>query len=266
MSPRGRDVQFIRSSARNSLHVIFVISIVTCACTACSPTNANPGPSMISHGLIVVPRSLRMFRRERRSNKPASAGGFRQHLESRCSARAFLASRELSRSQDAWCDARLRRIIKLIALFRPFERLIISGRLCRGHFEDADRPIGLGLNARDLESWSQAKRVSTAESVAHPSEKYLQKRVPRYLLAGWCCCFDTHSSLHFASARKARRFSDWYSTAYLRIGNSPSELTQRHQLLRSRLAGGVFRRAPADHALRPRQGCWREPIRPETMP
>ena len=57
---------------------------LTCACTACSPTNANPGPSMMSHGLIVVPRSLRMFQRERRSNKPASAGGFRQHLESRC--------------------------------------------------------------------------------------------------------------------------------------------------------------------------------------
>jgi len=35
----------------------------------------------MSHGLIVVPRSLRMFQRERRSNKPASAGGFRQHLE-----------------------------------------------------------------------------------------------------------------------------------------------------------------------------------------
>ena len=38
----------------------------------------------MSHGLIVVPRSLRMFQRERRPNKPASAGGFRQHLESRC--------------------------------------------------------------------------------------------------------------------------------------------------------------------------------------
>jgi len=35
----------------------------------------------MSHGLIVVPRSLPMFQRERRSNKPASAGGFRQHLE-----------------------------------------------------------------------------------------------------------------------------------------------------------------------------------------
>jgi hypothetical protein len=38
----------------------------------------------MSHGLIVVPRSLRMFQRDRRSNKPASAGGFRQHLENRC--------------------------------------------------------------------------------------------------------------------------------------------------------------------------------------
>jgi hypothetical protein len=41
----------------------------------------------MSHGLIVVPRSLRMFQRERRSNKPASAGGFRQHLENRCAPR-----------------------------------------------------------------------------------------------------------------------------------------------------------------------------------
>jgi hypothetical protein len=37
----------------------------------------------MSQGLIVVPRSLRMFQRECRSNKPASAGGFRQHLENR---------------------------------------------------------------------------------------------------------------------------------------------------------------------------------------
>jgi hypothetical protein len=34
--------------------VIFVISIVTCACTACSPIDANTVPNMTSHGLIVV--------------------------------------------------------------------------------------------------------------------------------------------------------------------------------------------------------------------
>jgi hypothetical protein len=56
----------------------------------------------MSHGLIVVPRSLRMFQRERRSNKPASAGGFRQHLENRCAPRvpdsATSASEALSQT------------------------------------------------------------------------------------------------------------------------------------------------------------------------
>src|SRR5262249_40573502 len=46
----------------------------------------------MSHGLIGVPRSLRMFQRERRPNKPASAGGFRQHLESNPPPTAFLTS------------------------------------------------------------------------------------------------------------------------------------------------------------------------------
>ena len=81
VQPDGEAFELVSWPARNSLHVIFVISIVTCACTDCSPTNANPGPSMKSDGLIVVPRSLRMFQRERRSNKPASAGGFTQHLQ-----------------------------------------------------------------------------------------------------------------------------------------------------------------------------------------
>jgi hypothetical protein len=42
----------------------------------------------MSHDLIVVPRSLRMFQRESRSNKPASASGFRQLLEKREAVRA----------------------------------------------------------------------------------------------------------------------------------------------------------------------------------
>jgi hypothetical protein len=56
----------------------------------------------MSHGLIVVPRSLRMFQRERRSNKPASAGGFRQHLENRCAPRVPDSASEAAQSDCAF--------------------------------------------------------------------------------------------------------------------------------------------------------------------
>jgi hypothetical protein len=60
----------------------------------------------MSHGLIVVPRSLRMFQRERRSNKPASAGGFTQHLE--CAPR--VPDSATSASEAAQSDCAFRRV------------------------------------------------------------------------------------------------------------------------------------------------------------
>jgi hypothetical protein len=59
--PRLRTSRIGQLTGEKLIRRDFCNTIVTCACTACGPTNANPEPSIMSHGLIVVPRSLRMF-------------------------------------------------------------------------------------------------------------------------------------------------------------------------------------------------------------